>query len=44
MFNIRSIFNLEVINEHPFCGNGILKESGFSYDPQDFIKSGGIYL
>ena len=43
MYNIRTIFNLQVKNEHVFCGQRVLKESGFSYDPQDFIKNGGIY-
>lgn len=39
---IRSIFNLQSRNEHKDCGQGILKESGFSYDPNDFIKEEGI--
>jgi hypothetical protein len=43
ILNIKSIFNLQVKNEHVFCGQRVLKESGFSYDPQDFIKNGGIY-
>lgn len=37
---IRSIFNLQSRNEHKDCGDGILKESGFSYDPIDFTNAG----
>jgi len=36
--NIKSIYNLQEIGEHPDCGIGPLLESGFTYDPQDFIK------
>lgn len=36
---IRSIFNLQSRNEHKDCGDGILKDSGFSYDPIDFSQS-----
>lgn len=37
---IRSIFNLQTRGEHKDCGEGILKHSGFSYDPIDFTKAG----
>ena len=43
MNNIRTVFNLQVKNEHSSCGDGNLKESGFSYDPKDLINSGSIY-
>jgi hypothetical protein len=44
MYNIRTIFNLQVKNEHSTCGNGNLKQTGFSYDPNDFISSGSIFI
>ncbi len=34
-YNIRTIFNLQVKNERSTCGNGNLKQTGFSYDPND---------
>jgi hypothetical protein len=38
-FNIRSIFNLQNNGEWKL-GVGRLKDSGFSYDPCDFIRAG----
>lgn len=40
---IFSIFNLQEPGEHPYCGDGIEKNSGFSYQPEDFYKE-GIYF
>lgn len=37
---IKAIINLQQPNEHELCGDGIHKESGFSYLPQDFIDEG----
>ena len=38
--HIRSLFNLETRNEHKDCGSGILKHTGFSYDPNEFTQAG----
>ena len=40
---INSIFNLQVINEHPNCGDGIEESSGFAYLPEDFMNEGVFY-
>lgn len=40
--NIKTIINLQEPGEHANCGNG-LHSSGFSYDPQIFMKN-GIYF
>jgi hypothetical protein len=42
MYNIKSVFNLQVKNEHSTCGNGNLKQTGFSYDPNDLVNAGSI--
>ena len=42
MYNIKTVFNLQVKNEHSTCGNGNLKHTGFSYDPNDLVKAGSI--
>ena len=34
------VINLQREGEHPFCGDKILIESGFSYDPQILINEG----
>lgn len=36
---IRAIFNLESPEEHVLCGHGN-HESGFSYDPKEFMDVG----
>ena len=41
--NIRSVFNLEEKNEHSHCCEGILTETGFSYNPYDLIRDGSIF-
>jgi protein tyrosine phosphatase domain-containing protein 1 len=39
--NISLIVNVQREGEHPYCGpNNGLESSGFSYDPDDFIKEG----
>jgi hypothetical protein len=43
-YNIRTIFNLQVKNEHSTCGNGNLKQTGFSYDPNDLVNAGSIII
>jgi hypothetical protein len=37
--NIGAIFNVEETGEHPLCGDGILENVGFSYNPEDFFTS-----
>eukprot|EP00762_Andalucia_godoyi_P000783 ANDGO_03874.mRNA.1 Tyrosine-protein phosphatase CDC14 len=37
---ISAIINLQQPGEHPFCGDGILLESGFSYRPESFMDKG----
>ena len=44
MYNIKTVFNLQVKNEHSTCGNGNLKQTGFSYDPNDLVKAGSIIM
>ncbi|QDZ21311.1 protein tyrosine phosphatase [Chloropicon primus] len=38
--NVRAVFNLQEIGEHAHCGSGVLKHTGFSYDPDYFMKAG----
>ena len=38
--NVKAIVNLQEVGEHASCGSGILKQSGFSYDPDYFMRSG----
>jgi hypothetical protein len=40
---IFSIFCLQEPGEHPYCGDGIQTQSGFSYDPEEFYSK-GIYF
>ncbi|CEF60571.1 Protein-tyrosine phosphatase,receptor/non-receptor type domain and Dual specificity phosphatase, catalytic domain and Protein-tyrosine/Dual specificity phosphatase domain and Protein-tyrosine phosphatase, catalytic domain and Dual specificity phosphatase, subgroup, catalytic domain-containing protein [Strongyloides ratti] len=40
--NIRTLINLQIINEHSNCGP-FLKSSGFSYDPEQFMSAGIYY-
>uniref|UniRef100_A0A0K0ES51 TYR_PHOSPHATASE_2 domain-containing protein n=1 Tax=Strongyloides stercoralis TaxID=6248 RepID=A0A0K0ES51_STRER len=40
--NIKTIINLQIINEHSQCGP-FLNNSGFSYDPEQFMSSGIYY-
>ena len=44
MYNIKTVFNLQVKNEHSTCGNGNLKQTGFSYDPNDLVNAGSIII
>lgn len=37
---IKAIFNLTEVGEHPFCGCGNLVCSGFSYNPEQFMRAG----
>jgi len=34
------VFNLQEPGEHPFCGDGISKTTGFSYTPELLMKNG----
>ena len=38
--NVKGIVNLQEIGEHAACGSGILEVSGFSYDPEYFMRAG----
>lgn len=38
--NIVAIFNLTEPGEHPFCGYGNLKSSGFPYYPETLMAAG----
>lgn len=38
--DIYSIYCLQEPGEHPYCGDGIHKESGLSYLPEEFYKHG----
>ena len=42
--NVKAIINLEEPGEHPFCGDGILEKTGFSYDPEVFMNAGIAYF
>jgi hypothetical protein len=37
---IRSIVNLQQLHEHPTCGFGIIPATGFSYDPEEWMRHG----
>lgn len=37
--HIKTIINMQIPGEHPYCGDGINK-SGFSYDPEMFMEAG----
>lgn len=39
---IVAVFNLQEPGEHPKCGDGITKETGFSYNPEEFMQQNGI--
>jgi protein tyrosine phosphatase domain-containing protein 1 len=41
--NIQTVINVQEPGEHPYCGDGIHKESGFSYFPEEFSDH-GIYF
>ena len=42
--NIVAIFNLTEPGEHPFCGYGNLKSSGFPYQPETLMAAGSEYV
>ncbi len=37
---ITAVFNLQEPGEHPWCGDGILPATGFSYDPETLERGG----
>lgn len=39
---IMAIFNFQEPGEHPYCGDGILPNTGFSYDPEADLYPHGI--
>jgi hypothetical protein len=41
---ITAVFNLTQPGEHPFCGPGIIHETGFPYNPEDLMKVGSKFL
>ncbi|KAI9190421.1 hypothetical protein H9P43_001855 [Blastocladiella emersonii ATCC 22665] len=40
---IKCILNLQQPHEHPACGYGVLPATGFSYDPEEWIRQGFFY-
>lgn len=36
---ITAVFNLQEPGEHPFCGDGIIPKTGFSYTPELLMNS-----
>ena len=40
---IKSVINLQVPGEHAHCGEGILSSTGFSYDPEIFMRSNSTF-
>lgn len=38
--NITAVFNLTEPGEHPYCGCGVIHETGFPYSPQILMDSG----
>ena len=43
-YNIGAVFNLQEPGEHALCGDGIDDQIGFSYNPEDFMRSEITYL
>jgi hypothetical protein len=41
---IRAIFNLQTRYEHKDCGDKIIPQTGFSYDPLEFTSNGSEFL
>ena len=37
--NLKAVINLQEPGEHPYCGDGVQKSTGFSYDPEDLYRS-----
>ena len=37
---MKAIFNLEEPGEHPYCGDGIIPSTGFSYTPELLMNEG----
>ena len=37
--NIVAVFNLEEPGEHPYCGDGIIPKTGFSYTPEFLMNN-----
>lgn len=37
---ITAVFNLTEPGEHPYCGTGVLEESGFPYSPERLMAAG----
>jgi protein tyrosine phosphatase domain-containing protein 1 len=35
---VKAIFNLEEPGEHPYCGDGIIPKTGFSYTPELLMR------
>ncbi|KAL4467270.1 hypothetical protein ABPG72_010077 [Tetrahymena utriculariae] len=42
--HIKAVFNLQLPGEHPYCGDKIIKESGFTYKPEEFTDNGIFYF
>lgn len=39
-----AVFNLEEPGEHPYCGDGIIPKTGFSYTPELLMNKGIQYF
>jgi hypothetical protein len=37
--NIKAIINVQMPGEHSICGDGLVKEDGFSYAPEEFMNN-----
>jgi len=36
---VKGVFNLEEPGEHPYCGDGIIPKTGFSYTPEILMEN-----
>lgn len=41
---VTAVFNLQEPGEHPFCGDGIIPKTGFSYTPELLMNNGISYF
>lgn len=39
-FHVGAVYNTEEVHEHPYCGEGLCENGGFSYRPADLEKAG----
>lgn len=41
---ITAVFNLTEPGEHPYCGTGVLADSGFPYSPEKLMAAGSKFI